>query len=381
MRVETLFKFILLLSLVSCKPMKLNSPLEAPTPSLTLSPIPTVPTGTLTITPQSTSIVTPNARNLADYYGVWTITRYEHPRMSIAPTDAYAESQIGKTMELTKTEMRFDKDFLWLSNKYCANASYDWATVDEFVGSGWQALLPFENPEKREDLLFLNVNCNGKMVTGFEVSKTGKLVVYYDGYWFFFDPETSAASALATRFATTYTPTSTPSPLPRFTATYTASLAPTQFYEEYFYDWLIDQEAETHQDNIVQTGSHPLFASEKYPVAPDSYLDLDNSIYTEGKSDLKFSFVNDVTPNYQLLPVNGTKVISVDFSRAALETCIEADYSSVLNFISIEAEQGNYFCAITSDQRFSLFHIDEVNHLGDGSLRLSFVTHKKDTDE
>jgi hypothetical protein len=188
-------------------------------------------------------------------------TRYEHPGMSFFLTDEYAESQIGKKMELTSTEMRFDEDFLWLSNKYCANASYDWATSDEFIGSGWQALLPSENLEKRDDLLFLNVNCDGKMVTGFEVSKTGKLVVYYDDYWFFLDPETSAASALSTRFATTYTPTSTP------------------------------------------------------------------------------------------------------------------------NFISVETEQGSYFCAVTSDQRFSLFHIDEVNHLGDGSLRLSFVTYKKDTDE
>jgi hypothetical protein len=296
-------------------------------------------------------------------------------------TDEYAESQIGKKMELTSAEMRFDDEFLWLSMKHCASASYDWATSDQFVGHGWQALLHSDNPEKRDDLLFLNVNCDGEMVTGFEVSRTGKLVVYYDSYWFFLDPEISAASALSTRFAVTFTPSFTPTLTPRVSPTSTATLAPTQFYEEYFYDWLIDQETETHREKIVQAGSHPLFASENYPDAPDSYIDLDNSVYTEGKIDLKFSFVKDSVPNYQLLPVNGTKLISVDFPHAALETCINADYSSILNFIAVEAEQGNYFCAVTSDQRFSLFHLDEVNHLGDGSLRLSFVTYKKTSDE
>jgi len=370
-----------MLSLVSCKPVELDSLPQTPIPSLIASPIPVGPTDTLTSTPQSTSTATPNPGDITGYYGVWTITRYEHPRMSLMLTDEYAESQIGKTIELTSTEIRSDDDFLWIENKYCANASYNWTTIDDFAGHAWQALLPMDNPDKREDLLFIDVNCDGNNVTGFEVSKTGKLVIFYDGYWFFLDPETSAASALATRFATTYTPTSTPSPLPKFTATYTASLAPTQFYEEYFFDWLIYQQAETHRGNTIQAGSHLLFTSEEHPDTPDSYTDLDLSLYTEGKSDLKLSFVQDNMPNYQLLPLNGTKLISVDFPHAALETCIHADYSSTLNFISIAIEQGSYFCAVTSDQRFSLFHIDEVNHLGDGSLRLSFVTYAKDTDK
>ncbi|MBC7875911.1 MAG: hypothetical protein H7Y59_01960 [Anaerolineales bacterium] len=301
--------------------------------------------------------------------------------MSVFLTDKYAESQIGKTMELAKTEMRFDNDFLWVENKYCTNAAYDWATIDDFTGNAWQALLPSDNPDKRDDLLFLDVNCDGNNVTGFEVSKIGRLVIYFDGYWFFLDPETSAASVLATRFATTYTPTSTPSLLPKFTATYTPSLAPTQFYEEYLFDWLIDQQAETHRGHVIQAGSNLLFTSEEHPDTPDSYTDLDLSLYTEGKDDLKLNFVKSDPPAYQLHTVNGTKLIRVDLSHITLETCMNADYSSALDFISIETEKGSYFCAITSDKRFSLFHIDEVNHLGDGSLRLSFVTYEKDTDK
>jgi hypothetical protein len=301
--------------------------------------------------------------------------------MSVFLTDEYAESQIGKTIELTSTEIRSDDDFLWLENKYCASASYNWATIDDFTGHAWQILLPGDNPDKREDLLFFDVKCNGNNVIGFEVSKTGKLVLFLDGYWFFLDPETSAASALATRFATTYTPTSTPSPLPKYTATFTASLPPTQFYEEYLFDWLIDQQAQTHLGHVIQAGAATMFSTEEYPDTPDAYADLDLSLYTEGKNDLKLNFVKGEPYTYQLLAVNGTKLISVDFAHANLETCMKADYSSAPDVISIETQEGNYFCAITSDKRFSLFHIDKVNHLVDGSLRISFVTYEKETDK
>lgn len=365
---------------ISARPTLIPSTLT-PTLSFTPPPTPTVPTVTLTNTPQRTSTPDPKARNFATYYGVWTITRYEHPEMSVFLTDEYAESQIGKKMELSATEMRFDNDFLWSSTKYCANASYDWATPDDFMGHGWQALLHSDNPEKRDDLLFLDVNCDGEEIAGFEVSRTGKLVIYYDSYWFFLDSETTAVSALSTRFAVTFTPSFTATPTPLVWPTSTATLAPTQFYEEYFFDWLIAQEVDADWRNIVQAGSNLLFTSEEYPDTPDSFMDLDNSVYTEGKNDLKLSFVKDNPPDYQLLPINGTKVIPVDFSHASLETCMHASYFSALDFISIEKEKGNYFCAVTSDKRFSLFHIDEVNHLADGSLRLSFVTHKKDTDE
>ncbi len=182
---------------------------------------------------------------------------------------------------------------------------------------------------------------------------------------------------LATRFAITYTPSFTPSPLPKFTAT----LPPTQYYEEYLFDWLIDQEVEANKDKIVQAGSSPLFASEKYPDTSDSFIDLDNSVYTEGKNDLKFIFVNGVPPVNHLIPLNSAKLVPVGFSNASLATCINAGYSTKLDFISVENEEGNYFCIVTSDKRFSLIHIDEVNSLGNGSLRLSFVTLKGNSDE
>lgn len=218
MRVETLFKFIVLLSLVSCKPTSGSHP-QTSIPTFTDSPIPIVPTYTFTSTPQNTSTATPNLKNIANYYGVWTITRYENPQYSPFPTGEYAESQIGKKMELTDTEVRFDNDFLWVEKKECPNVSYEWETPDDFMGHAWQALLPHGNPDKRDDLVFFEVTCDGSRTIGFEVSKSGKLVAYLSNYWFFFDPETTAASALATRFASTYTPSFTPSPSPTITAT------------------------------------------------------------------------------------------------------------------------------------------------------------------
>jgi hypothetical protein len=121
-------------------------------------------------------------------YGNWVITRYDGD--SVMTADKYAKSQIGKKIQLLAHEYRVDKDFLWLSNSYCANASYKWQSTDDFIGNGWQALLPEENIEKRDGvLLFINLECKNETQVGFEISKTGKLIIYYDGFWFFLDRE------------------------------------------------------------------------------------------------------------------------------------------------------------------------------------------------
>ncbi len=189
MRAKTLCKLILLLSLASCKPGVFDSLPQTPTPSFTPSPMPAVSTVTFTSTPLIISTVTPEAKIISDYYGVWAITRYEQHRTGGPITDEDAESQIGKIVQLSSTEIRFDDGFLWRDNNYCANASYAWATPDDFVGHLWQALLPAKHPEKRYELLYLKVNCDGQMITGFEVTKTQKLVAYFAFYWFFLDRE------------------------------------------------------------------------------------------------------------------------------------------------------------------------------------------------
>src|SRR5688572_4564668 len=104
---------------------------------------------------------------------------------------------------------------------------------------------------------------------------------------------TSVDSARSTEELVELKPLSqTPNPIITSTLTaFTPTISPTQFYEEYFLDWLISQESQANKGNIIQTGSSPLFASEIYPHTVDSYLDLDSSVYTEGKNDIEFIFV------------------------------------------------------------------------------------------
>ena len=187
MRVKTLCIFILLLSLASCKPVVFDSLPQTPTLALAASSIPIVSTVTFTSTPVILSSVTPEVKNISDYYGIWTITSYEQHRTGGPFTEEDAKSQIGKTVELSSSETRFENGFLWRDNNSCAHISYAWSTPDDFVGHLWQALLPTKHPEKRDQLWYLKVNCDGSLMMGFEVTKTRKLVAYSAFYWFFLD--------------------------------------------------------------------------------------------------------------------------------------------------------------------------------------------------
>jgi hypothetical protein len=145
------------------------------------------PTKEITFT--RTKWITGDEAQISSYYGDWVVMRYEHYGTSAFATDEYADKQIGKGMQLQATEIKFDDGFLGYSaGDNCSSVTYKRATQDEFVGHGWQALLPEESPEKREgDLLFFDVYCSGKMLLGFEISKTSDIVIYVDQYWFFLE--------------------------------------------------------------------------------------------------------------------------------------------------------------------------------------------------
>lgn len=279
MQIKKNLIFIVLLSLISCRPTSLDSHQESPIHTFTDSPVPIVPTRTFTRMPQNTSTPTPNPKNIGNYYSVWTITRYENPYQSPFFTDEYAEAQIGKKVELTKTEVRFDENFLWIEKKDCTNASYDWAVPDDFVGHAWQALLPYGNPENRDEILFFDVICDGSRTIGFEVSKTGKLVAYFAGYWFFLDPKTTVVSALATRFATTYTPSFTPSLSPTITATALPSRTPgpgTRF----------PTATNTPTDLELLDERTQILFGDPASVVIDFFLEIQDSIRTSNKEKL-----------------------------------------------------------------------------------------------
>ncbi|MBA4383643.1 MAG: hypothetical protein C0410_02810 [Anaerolinea sp.] len=166
-------------------------------PTYTLVPTKTPqPPGVLIVQSSPTPTITPywftlsdkNEKSYSTYYGIWIITRYEYRGSSAFGTNEFADSQIGKKIELLANEITVDKDFLWFSKTSYKNASYGWADENDFINGGWQVLLPDENPDKHQGLLFLDFYYNnGYALTGMEVSKTGRLVIFDDGYWFFLD--------------------------------------------------------------------------------------------------------------------------------------------------------------------------------------------------
>lgn len=143
---------------------------------------------TPTNTPYQFTLTSQNEKFFSTYYGVWIITHYEYRGFSVFGSNEFADSQIGKKIELLSNEVNVDEGFLWLSKTSYKKVSYGWAEDSDFIGGGWQVLLPDENPDKHIGLLYLDFYYNdGYPFFGAEVTKTGRLVVFYDGYWFFLD--------------------------------------------------------------------------------------------------------------------------------------------------------------------------------------------------
>lgn len=142
----------------------------------------------------SSTATTPDKPSVANYFGTWRIKRFAKLGFGSAGlTDRYAEGQIGKAVALSGTSAYFDKDFLWRGGKRCEHPTYKWAAYDEFIGHGHQALLPADHPDRRDDLLFLDVDCEGRGLFGCEITVKGECVAYYDGYSFFLAKDESAS--------------------------------------------------------------------------------------------------------------------------------------------------------------------------------------------
>jgi hypothetical protein len=124
------------------------------------------------------------------WFGEWEIDRWEHLRGTAILSYEFAQSQIGLGMSLTASEARFDWGLLWLTGRGCSDPEYRWAASDEFIGHGWQALLPVDHPHRLPGgPHFLVVECDGSPAAGFQVTNSAELVAYYDGYYFFFTVE------------------------------------------------------------------------------------------------------------------------------------------------------------------------------------------------
>jgi hypothetical protein len=126
--------------------------------------------------------------DISYYYGKWIISYYKHYADTYYLKKDDADKQIGNKMILKESEFIIDDNFIWLHQTDCKKASYRRADYTEFVGHGWQILLPWNSPDRREgELLFFDLYCSGEFIIGFEVSKTNIPVFNYADYWFFLE--------------------------------------------------------------------------------------------------------------------------------------------------------------------------------------------------
>jgi hypothetical protein len=119
------------------------------------------------------------------YLGAWHIQHFAKVREPALTPDAYPSSQVGKSAILSREAATFEGGFLWVGGKSCSEPSYRWASDDEFIGHASQALLPIDHPDRRAELLFLDVDCEGSNIFGCEVTRQSECAAYYDGYAFF----------------------------------------------------------------------------------------------------------------------------------------------------------------------------------------------------
>lgn len=127
-------------------------------------------------------------------------------------------------------------------------------------------------------------------------------------------------------------------------------------------------------DLIRQQGFVPLFADLAQPDGPDAHLDLDTGEkYDVEESDIKFVISQGTVQVYLLQPVNGATAAAVGETEPGLEGCrLVLDALSAGNIP--ETRVSLYLCVLTNDGRLSQLRVDEIGHLGPGSLQVSFVT-------
>jgi hypothetical protein len=160
---------------------------SAPHPIVLVTPPP--PTQGTSKPPRSEAAV--DSHPFATYLGRWRIKSYERLSEPVLLDDAYAKSQLTKSIVLESRHASTDRDFLFRDGRTCQNPTYSWAPKEHFEGRwGWQGLLPDDHPLKREgEVRLLMVDCGGVGFISGELTKQGSLAIMYDGYYFFLERE------------------------------------------------------------------------------------------------------------------------------------------------------------------------------------------------
>lgn len=126
---------------------------------------------------------------------------------------------------------------------------------------------------------------------------------------------------------------------------------------------------------IAQAGYVPLFVNPADPSNLDSYLDLDTGSVAElESSDLKLSLSQNEAEDLILELLNGSLAAPIKMDVANKDGCITLIGAFPLADIITDLKVGDFYCVLTDQGRLSLVHIDKINHLGEGSLQLSFAT-------
>lgn len=159
------------------------------TPCPTITNTPKYSNATATATPYWFSIAAGTEREMSTYYGTWIITRYE----STKDPDFYYDvnfpgTQIGRKIQFLPGEVIVDADFLYNNGVDQTHIIYSVVGLEYYWYDNYINPLPSDHPDKRDDPLFILVDIDrDSNMYEFEVTKSSRLVISSDGYWFFLD--------------------------------------------------------------------------------------------------------------------------------------------------------------------------------------------------
>ena len=125
--------------------------------------------------------------DLSEFFGEWMVVEHviRHPDSEYLDFPIHPDELLGETILIAENSLSTSEKFFSWHNYKCQDQIYRWAHV---IGSSGQALLDTDHPEKGEQpVYFYDVICDGGLVMGFEVSASGKLIMFWYSNWYFLE--------------------------------------------------------------------------------------------------------------------------------------------------------------------------------------------------
>ncbi len=127
---------------------------------------------------------------------------------------------------------------------------------------------------------------------------------------------------------------------------------------------------------FYRNGSTPLFVAPDGSVQIDSTLDLDIGAAWVMSSGYDIHFSARSTSSslqYLLRPTNGAVALLMQEEDEPGYFKCKENIPHLSRMSILELSEGEYICLLTSEGRLGQLHIDHLNHLGEGSIRLSHI--------